>query len=265
MRLNAMNIFGFWEEVLDKKINTLWLSPTMAYMLTKINRDKNIKKKIKDKLSNIFSATAPLQEHIKNSFYETFGYYLQNSYGMSELLLVSAQNIHEASTNNSAGTILPEVLSKTEINKQSNNYELLIKTPFMFSNYFMSDEVDHTDRMGFFITGDIAKVDCKKLNIIGRIKDIIIRGGINISPREIEEVIYSNKNVKEVSVIGQIDEFWGEIIIVFLAADTSGDNKIKSEIQSICKSNLPSSMVPDKFIYVDNLPKTLSGKIDRRK
>ena len=265
-QLNAMNIFGFWEEILDKKINTLWLSPTMAYMLTKINRDKNIKKKIKDKFSNIFSATAPLQAHIKNSFYESFGYYLQNSYGMSELLLVSAQNMHEASLNNSAGTILPEVLSKTEINKQSNNYGLLIKTPFMLSNYFMSDEEQHIDRSGFFITGDIATVDCKKLNIIGRIKDIIIRGGINISPREIERVFFSNKNVREVSVIGQIDEFWGEIIIVFLVVDPSDDiKKVKEEIQNICKNKLPSSMMPDKFIYVDNLPKSLSGKIERRK
>ena len=265
-QFNAMNVFGFWDDILHKKINTLWLSPTMAYMLTKINRDKNIKEKIKDKLSNIFSATAPLQAHIKKSFHETFGYYLQNSYGMSELLLVSAQNIHEAGSNETSGTMLPEILSKTEFNKQSNSYELLIKTPFMLSNYFMSDEVNYIDSKGYFITGDIAKVDDKKLDITGRIKDIIIRGGINISPREIERVIYSNKIVKEVFVIGQPDEFWGEIIIVFLSINLSCDvKKVKKEINKICKSNLPSSMMPDKFIYVDNLPKTLSGKIERRK
>ena len=265
-QFNAMNIFGFWEDVLDKKINTLWLSPTMAYMLTKINRDKKIEEKIKDKLLNIFSATAPLQAHIKKTFYESFGYYLQNSYGMTELLLVSAQSMNEAGLNETSGTMLPEIISKTEFNKQSKNHELLIKTPFMLSNYFMSDEANHLDSKGYFITGDIAKVDGKKLDITGRIKDIVIRGGINISPREIERVIYSNKIVKEVFVIGKPDEFWGEIIIVFLSIDLACDvKKVKKDIHNICKSKLPSSMMPDKFIYVDNLPKTLSGKIERRK
>jgi fatty-acyl-CoA synthase len=114
-------------------------------------------------------------------------------------------------------------------------------------------------------TGDLAVMDkdgyCK---ITGRIKDMIIRGGENISPREIEEFLYSNPKVKDVAVVGVDSEKYGEEVAAFIQLKT-GQEATDIEFASFCKDRISYHKIPRYFFYVSEFPATASGKIQKFK
>jgi acyl-CoA synthetase (AMP-forming)/AMP-acid ligase II len=119
-------------------------------------------------------------------------------------------------------------------------------------------------RDGWFYTGDIAKTDEDGyIYILDRKKEIIVSGGENVSPREVEEVIYSHPAVLEAAVIGVPDETWGEAVRAVVVLK-EGHVVTADDIMSLCKRNLAGFKVPKRVEFMDSLPKTASGKIARR-
>jgi acyl-CoA synthetase (AMP-forming)/AMP-acid ligase II len=119
-------------------------------------------------------------------------------------------------------------------------------------------------RDGWLHTGDMATMDEDGyIYIVDRKHDMIISGGENIYPREVEEVIYKHPAVAEVAVVGVPDDTWGESIkaVVVLKPDQS---VTAEEIIQLCKDNLASYKKPKSVNFVDALPKTAIGKILRR-
>ncbi len=142
--------------------------------------------------------------------------------------------------------------------------ELLIKGPQVMKGYWnRPDENSKTLVDGWLHTGDIAKIDKDGyVYIVDREKDLIIAGGYNIYPREVEEVLYENTKVSECAVIGIKDEHRGETVKAFIVRK---DNSLtESEIINFCRERLAVYKVPKIIEFRDELPLTLVGKVDKK-
>ncbi|MFZ0040027.1 MAG: AMP-binding protein, partial [Solirubrobacteraceae bacterium] len=109
---------------------------------------------------------------------------------------------------------------------------------------------------GWLLTGDMGSLDGDGyLTLRDRSKDVIISGGSNIYPREVEEVLLSHPRVAEASVIGRSDPEWGEVVVAYVVGDASGD-----ELDRICLNNIARFKRPKEYVRVRELPKNSTGK-----
>jgi len=140
--------------------------------------------------------------------------------------------------------------------------EVIIKSPGNMLGYWnQPEETQKTIRDGFVYTGDIATIDEDNyIYIVDRKKDMIISGGANIYPAEVEKVLYSHPAILEAAVIGVPDEKWGESVKAIVVLK-SGMKLTEEEIIEFCKQNLASYKKPKSVDFVDSLPKSPSGKI----
>ena len=119
------------------------------------------------------------------------------------------------------------------------------------------------DRAGWMHTGDLATMDDEGyLNIVGRIKDMIIRGGENVYPREIEEFLYSHPKVQDVQVIGVPDVKFGEEVMAWVRL-REGQEATAEEIRDYCRGKIAHYKIPRYVKFVDAFPMTVTGKIQK--
>ena len=121
------------------------------------------------------------------------------------------------------------------------------------------------DGDGWYHTGDLASMDDRGyFRIEGRLKDMIIRGGENIYPREIEDVLFSHPGVAEVAVVGAPDDHWGEVVAAFVRA-VPGESLTAEELRAYCREQLAPYKTPTHWRFVEEFPLTPSGKIQKYK
>ena len=121
------------------------------------------------------------------------------------------------------------------------------------------------DADGWFRTGDLGVMrEDGYFKVTGRAKDMIIRGGENVYPREIEEFLYTNPKVAEVHVTGLPDERLGEVVLAWIKLK-AGQTATAEEIKSFCKGQIAHFKIPEYIRFVDSFPTTLSGKIQKFK
>jgi fatty-acyl-CoA synthase len=121
------------------------------------------------------------------------------------------------------------------------------------------------DTEGWFHTGDLGLMrEDGYFKVTGRAKDMIIRGGENIYPREVEEFLYTNPKVAEVHVTGLPDERLGEAVLAWIRLK-AGEQATADEIQQFCKGKIAHFKIPHYVRFVDGFPTTLSGKIQKYK
>lgn len=121
------------------------------------------------------------------------------------------------------------------------------------------------DQDGWLHTGDLASMDEQgNCTIQGRLKDMIIRGGENIYPREIEEFLYTHQCIQDVQVVGIADEKYGEEVAAFIRP-RNGDSLSRNEVQGFCKDQISFHKIPRYIYFVDQFPTTASGKIQKYK
>lgn len=112
-------------------------------------------------------------------------------------------------------------------------------------------------------TGDLAEMDEEGyLKIVGRIKDMIIRGGENIYPREIEEFFHHHPEVSDVQVIGVPDEKYGEEIMIWIKRKP-GSKSTEEDFRNFCKGKIAHYKIPRYVKFVDDFPMTVSGKVQK--
>ena len=122
------------------------------------------------------------------------------------------------------------------------------------------------DADGWYHTGDLASMDDRGyLRIEGRVKDMIIRGGENIYPREIEDVLYTHPGVAEVAVVGVADEKWGEVVAAFVRPVSGAAAPTPDELRAHCRERLAPYKTPLHWVFVESFPLTASGKIQKFK
>lgn len=119
------------------------------------------------------------------------------------------------------------------------------------------------DEQGWLHTGDLCTMDSRGyFTIAGRIKDMIIRGGENVYPREIEDVLFRHPSVGDVSVVGLPDDKWGEVVAAFIRP-ASSDTPSVEELQSYVRESLASHKVPVRWYQIEEFPLTGSGKVQK--
>jgi fatty-acyl-CoA synthase len=119
------------------------------------------------------------------------------------------------------------------------------------------------DRDGWLHTGDLASMDDRGYcRIEGRLKDMVIRGGENIFPREIEQRLFTHPAVGDVAVVGIPDEKWGEQVCAFVRS-APGEAPEKDELDAYVRAALSAYKAPRIWVFVDEFPMTPSGKIQK--
>lgn len=214
------------------------------------------------------SGSAPLPPHILEAFKTKFGSVILERYGMTETLMnISNPYVGERR----AGTVgfpLPGISAKiVDINHNEvatgEEGELLIKGGNVFSGYWHREEATKSAFVdGYFKTGDIAICSPDGYYTLkGRKSDLIISGGFNIYPREIEEYLMEQHGVAEAAVVGIPHELRGEVPVAYLVP-SNGAIAIE-QIEDNCKKMFASFKIPKAFIIVDKLPRTALGKVQK--
>ena len=142
--------------------------------------------------------------------------------------------------------------------------EIIVRgDPVMAGYWRNTDATISTLRDGWLWTGDIGSFDDDGfLTMKDRSKDVIISGGSNIYPREIEEVLLKHQAVREVSVVGRADPEWGEVVIAFVVPVSSASGEIDcAELDALCLANIARFKRPKQYIFLDALPKNNYGKV----
>ena len=136
--------------------------------------------------------------------------------------------------------------------------EILARGDVVMAGYWRNEEASAvTLRGGWLHTGDVGAFDAEGyLHLKDRSKDLIISGGSNIYPREVEEVLLTHSAVREVSVIGRPDREWGEVVVAYVVGDAK-----PAELDALCLANIARFKRPKDYVFVDALPKNNYGKI----
>ena len=140
--------------------------------------------------------------------------------------------------------------------------ELLVRGPNVFPGYWRNDEgTAGAFRDGWLLTGDIAERDDEgNYRILGRLKDMIVSGGENVYPAEIEAVLHDHPAVADAAVVGVADERWGEACAAFVVAESPVSD---DELREHCRERLARFKVPKSFTFIDELPRNSMGKIQK--
>ena len=214
------------------------------------------------------SGSAPLPPQVLEDFKRKYGHTILERYGMTETLMnISNPYVGERR----AGTVgfpLPGLSARIvkpdgTPAAQDEEGELYVKGPNVFGGYWNREEATRNafDEEGYFKTGDMAVVsDDGYYTLRGRKSDLIISGGFNIYPREIEEYLLEQEEISEAAVVGIPDKVKGELPVAYLVAKETLDLK---ELEERCRGSLASFKVPKKFVLVDSLPRTALGKVQK--
>lgn len=244
-------------------------APTMYIALLQIPK---IKKYDLTSIKFCLSGSAPMPVEIIKRFEALSGCRIVEGYGLTECSpLTNVNPLYGIRKAGSIGIPVPDTLVKIVDMETGEEApvgelgELYIKGPQVMQGYWrMEEETRATFHDGWLVTGDIGKMDLEGyFYIVERKKDIIIAGGFNIYPRDVEEVLYEHPAVKEAAVVGVPDPYRGETVKAFIVLK---DNVSTNEqaLNEFCRERLASYKVPRKYEFRKELPKTIVGKILRR-
>jgi len=221
-----------------------------------------------------YSGGAPLPEQVLRRWEETTGTPIYEGYGQSEAGPVISYTRSDGPRKPGAvGQPLPEsqvqivdVESGTRVLPAGERGEIRVHGPQVMSGYRnLPDETARTLRDGWLYTGDIGEFDSDGfLYIRDRKKDLVIVSGFNVSPREVEEVLYGHPAVREVAVVGVPDDYRGEILKAFVAL-RDGQTTDTEVLRGYCAEQLAKYKVPALIEFVPELPKTATGKVDKKR
>ncbi len=220
-----------------------------------------------------FSGAAPLPVEVQEQWEKVTGGRLVEGYGLSETSPIATGNpLYGKRKIGTIGLPVPETdIKLVDIDDPSKEVpapgpgELCIKGPQVMQGYWnRPDETEEVLRDGWLYSGDIAEVDEDGFfKIVDRKKDMIIVGGFNVYPRDVEEILYQNPKVLEAAVIGKPNPRSGETVKAFIVLKP-GEKMDNDEINKFMRENLTAYKVPKEYEFVADLPKTMVGKVLRR-
>ena len=213
------------------------------------------------------SGSAPLPANVHEAFRERFGHTILERYGMSETLMLISNPYEGERRAGTVGLPLPGVSVRLAIPggappADGEVAQVLVKGPNVFAGYWASpDATAAAFDDGWFRTGDLAERSLDGYYTLrGRASDLIISGGFNIYPREIEELLLEQPGVREAAVVGAADARRGEVPIAYLVTESPVD---ADALRDACARSLASFKVPRGFVRVDALPRNALGKVQK--
>lgn len=223
-------------------------------------------------LRTIISNAAPLPQATKERIVEWLGEgILHETYGSTEGgIVTNLRPPDQLRKEQCVGLPFPctEVRLLDEHGEQVERGEvgeLYSRSPYLFNGYWkLPEETSGAFRDGWLSVGDMARADEEGyIYIVDRKKDMIISGGVNVYPREVEEVLHEHPEVAEAAVVGVPDEYWGEAVSAVVAL-RPGATATSEDIVEFCGSRLASFKLPKNVTVVDSLPRNAAGKVLRR-
>jgi long-chain acyl-CoA synthetase len=263
--MRQFNLEHLFSNIQKYKVQSVPAVPTMyVYMLLFPDADKYDVSSVK----NWVSGSAPLSLDTWKQFKEKFGGEIAEGWGLTEAGAGNAGQSHVALKKpGSIGIPMKGMEIKIFDNNdkevpQGQEGEIVLRGPMVMKGYWnLPEATAEVIKNGWLHTGDIGYVDKDGYFFItDRKKDIIIKGGENISPRTIEEVLYSHTCIVEAAVIGIKDPVYGEDIKAFVTLKP-GQTATPEEIKVYCAGKLKKFFVPKEIVIMSALPKTLVGKI----
>lgn len=218
-------------------------------------------------LKTLVTSSAPIDAEFKKALQQEIQCDLHEIYGATEIAI--ATNLCPADfaqKHHTVGLACNDVEIRIVNNRGEQQTadalgEIVVKTPLLFSGYYRQPELTEQAFFdGFFRTGDLGYIDADGyLVYVSRQKDVIISGGINIYPAEIEQCLLSSKEIQAVSVIGANDALLGEVVLAICVGDVSAERTLRQK----ANQDLASYQRPMRYFFVEQLPLTASGKIDK--
>jgi long-chain acyl-CoA synthetase len=222
-------------------------------------------------LQSCLSGSAPFPVAALLAFQKKFNCTVYEAYGLSEASPAVSTNYHNRPTKpGSIGQPIPEVEVRL-VDEQDNDVcrgevgELLVKGPNVSKGYYrLPEETAKTFRNGWLYTGDMARMDNDGyLYIVERKKDLIIRGGFNIYPRDLEEILYQHPAIQDAVAVGVPDPVMGEEIKLYIVRKED-QKATPEEIRKYCQGQLAKNKWPKYIEFLDSLPRNPLGKILRK-
>lgn len=272
---DARSSLTFWEKVAKFDVNTLWLAPTILSILLKMDRGHLGEDYCRSAIKKTFVGFAPLPGKVKFDFEKRYGVTVIENYGLSETLFVTARSRGpESRTLDARGYVgepLPGIRLRVcgengSIVPSGEEGEIQILTPDLMAGYITNTgDLQKVDSEEWFSTGDYGHLGAGgSLSITGRKKDLIIRGGVNVSPAAIEEVLLRGEHVSDAAVISVPHEIYGEDIVAVLKLESGIElESILDAIMSQCKQALAAHQQPSRYMAIDEFPRTSNGKIQK--
>ncbi len=224
-------------------------------------------------IKGFFAGAAPVPLDVCNRLYELTGKEIINVYGLTECNPFACISPWR-------GKIKPETVGlpvpNTDIRivdietgekemPSGEAGEIIIKGPQVMAGYYKNpEETAQTLRKGWLYTGDIGFFDEEgHLLVVDRKKDLIIAGGFNVYPNEVDDILFMYPKIQEACTVGVPDEYRGETVVAYVVP-MSGEELTEEEIIAYCRENLAAYKIPRKIYFIDELPKSTIGKILRR-
>jgi long-chain acyl-CoA synthetase len=223
-------------------------------------------------LKSVISGTAPLAQAMKARIIETLGVgRVYERYGSTEASIVTVLRPADQLRKTAC---VGQPLHATHIrvvNDEGNDVpagevgELASASPYLFAGYLNLPEATARAMRGdWFVSGDLARLDDEGyLYLVDRKNDMIISGGENVYPREVEEVLLAHPAVAECGVVGTPHAYWGEQVTAFVVLRT-GTNATADDLLSACREKLSRYKVPKEIRFMPSLPRNSMGKVLRR-
>ena len=267
--IKQFNADIFAKLIEEQKVTTCFAVPTMLFSLL-----ESLEKKPRDvsSLEVISTGGAPVPPELVKRVRERLGCHLLSAFGQTEHSPMISLNPVEASFEQvieTAGQPLPQ----TEVSIRSTETnevlplgivgEICARSYAVMIGYNENPKATKTtiDKNCWLHTGDLGVMDKNGfIRVTGRVKDMIIRGGENHFPAEIEASLVMHPAILQVAVVGLPDEKWGEIIAAFFTSQT---NTNKQELKDHCRANMSPQKTPSVWVQVPNFPLTGSGKIQK--
>jgi malonyl-CoA/methylmalonyl-CoA synthetase len=218
----------------------------------------------------IVSGSAPLAPAIFEQIEFLAGKTVLERYGMSETTMLISNPYEGERRPGTVGLPLPgvevRIVARDREAMVEEVGEIQVRGPNVFPGYWHRDEAtrDAFADGGWFHTGDLGRrSEDDYVTIAGRAKELIITGGYNVYPREVEEVLETHPSVAEAAVVGVPSREWGEEVAAFVVADSAGEPPPEEALVAWCAERLANYKRPRRFTFIDRIPRNALGKIVR--
>ncbi|AGP39213.1 class I adenylate-forming enzyme family protein [Sorangium cellulosum] len=260
----------FLEAIQRYRVTTTAVVPTMLHRVLELG-EARLRAYDTSSLTAIFAGGAPLPPALAAEVMGVFGDKLFNFYGATETGIVTIAGPEDLRASPGtigrpvAGSALLLVGDDGRPCRDGEVGELYVRSPLLVSGYHRDPGATRASTLdGYFSVGDLARRDARGCyHIEGRKRDLIISGGVNVYPAEVEAVLHDHPAVAEAAVVGAPDRAWGERVRAFVAL-RPGASASEDDIKAHCRAALASPKVPREIVFVDALPRNPTGKVMKR-
>jgi len=265
-KFKALDAF---RNIAKRRVTNAFFVPTQLHRLI---RSEDRSRFDLSSLRVIVSGAAPLATTTKEAIFECFpGVELHELYGLTETgLITNLRPADQMRKVRCAGQAFINMEFRV-VGEDGGDVacgevgEIITRGPTLFDGYYGNEEATRKAwRNGWLHTGDLGKVDDEGfLYIVDRLKDMILSGGVNIYPKDIEDAVYALAAVKDVAVIGIPDKDWGESVHAIVVC-RDGESLSQDDVTGVCREKLARYQVPKSVEFRDELPRNPSGKLLKR-